>query len=90
MLKLFVISGGWTQSRNSWVILSEIGHLVFPYGAPPDAVGEPFHERPLQRTEVGTDYQGGTGNSSESTESMDWFEIIYTYQLIYQLQLSKS
>ena len=72
------------------VTLSKFDHLVFPYGAHPDAVGEPFNENPLQRTEVGNDYQGGTGDSSESTESMDWFEIIYTYQLIYQLQLSKS
>ena len=69
------------------VTLSKFNHLVFPYGAPPDAVGEPFNENPLQRTEVGNDYQGGTGDSSESTEG---FEIIYTYQLIYQLQLSKS
>ena len=68
------------------VTLSKFDHLVFPYGAPPDAVGELFNENPLQRTEVGNDYQGGTGDSSESTESMEGFEIIYTYQLIYQLQ----
>ena len=72
------------------MILSKFDDLVFTYGANPDAVGERFNENSLQRTEVGNDYQGGTGDSSESTESMDWFEIIYTYQLIYQLQLSKS
>ena len=55
------------------VTLLKFDHLVFPYGAPPDAVGELFNENPLQRTEVGNDYQGGTGDSSESTEG---FEII--------------
>ena len=60
------------QSGDFIKILS----FVFPYGAHPDAVGELFHESPLQRTEVGNDYQGGTGDSSESTESMEGFEII--------------
>ena len=54
------------------MILSKFDDLVFTYGAHPDAVGELFHER----TEVGNDYQGGTGDSSESTESMEGFEII--------------
>ena len=69
------------------MVLSKFYDLVFTYGAHPDAIGELIHASPLQRTEVGNDYQGGTGDSSESTEG---FEIIYTYQLIYQLQLSKS
>ena len=55
------------------MILSKFDDLVFTYGAIPDAVGELFHESPLQRTEVGNDYQGGTGDSSES---MEGFEII--------------
>ena len=46
---------------------------MFPYGERPDAVGERFNENPLQRTEVGNDYQGGTGDSSES---MEGFEMI--------------
>ena len=55
------------------MVLSKFYDLVFTYGAHPDAIGELIHASPLQRTEVGNDYQGGTGDSSESTEG---FEII--------------
>ena len=78
---------GWSQLWNKIMVLSKFYDLVFTYGAHPDAIGELIHASPLQRTEVGNDYQGGTSDSSESTEG---FEIIYTYQLIYQLQLSRS